>query len=66
MIKYMTEGERVEFWKRHNESRRKIDEDFAKLPFAEKLRIKEKMDAAHDAMRNAKRLNPLITCDHTS
>jgi len=54
MIKYMTEEELVAFWRRHAESRKKIDEDFAKLPYKKKLEITEIMRANHEAMRNAK------------
>ena len=54
MIKYMTTEEAKVFWERYAESRKKIDEDFAKLPDKERLEIMEKMRACHEAIRNAK------------
>ena len=46
----MTEEEQREFWRRHAESRKKMDEDFAKLPFEKKLEIAEQMRANHEAL----------------
>ena len=54
MIKYMTEEEQKEFWRKHAESRKQIDEDFAKLPRKKQLEVIETMKACHEAMRNAK------------
>ena len=52
----MTEEEQKEFWRKHTESRRKIDEDFAKLPDKKKEEIREEMRKSHELMRNAKRI----------
>ncbi len=49
----MSPEEQGAFWQRHSESRRKIDEDYAKLPFEKKLEILEVMRSNHQAMREA-------------
>ena len=52
-MQYMTSEEQAIFWLKHDESRTKIDEDYAKLPTDEKLEILEMMRANHRAMREA-------------
>ena len=42
------------FWQSHKESREKLDEDMANLPYSKKLEILEKMKVDHEAMMNAK------------
>ena len=56
-MKYMTEDELAEFWRRHKESRDAVDKDFASRPLAEQRVIRAKMRACHEAMRNAKKIN---------
>ncbi len=55
-VHFLDTKESEEFWKRHAESRRKINEEWAKLPFEEKIKLREKMRANHEAMRKAKNL----------
>lgn len=50
---YLSVKEQEEFWREHAEARRKLDEEWAKLSFTEKLRLHEKMKANHKAMRDA-------------
>ena len=57
-MKYMTSV--AEFWRRHRESRKKIDEELANLPYEKKLEILEKMQANHEAMRNAKGITEIV------
>ena len=44
------------FWQTRKKSRNAVDEKLARLSFTEKLVITERMQANHDAMRNAKRI----------
>jgi len=55
-IVYMSAKEREEFWERHAESRRKIDEERAKLPLLKRIKLHYKMKQNHKAMRDAKHL----------
>ena len=54
MIKYMTPAEQRAFWAKHDVAHRSLGERLANLPYAEKLEIMNKMEANHDAMRNAR------------
>ena len=55
-IHFLDAKESEEFWRRHAESRRKLDEEYAKLPLKERIKLREKMRANHKVIRESKHL----------
>jgi len=51
---FLDAKESQKFWLQHAELHKKMEEDWAKLPLKEKIKLREKMKANHEAMRNAK------------
>jgi len=53
-INYIQDSKK--FWESHRKSREAVDKELASRSFSEKLVIMDKMNANHEAMRNAREI----------